>query len=267
MFEYSYIVAALLGIIEGFTEFLPVSSTGHLLLASHFLGFSTTGKTFEVLVQLGAILAVLGVYSRKIIFLLMNFQKDTEARRFLIGLLIAFMPSVIIGLMAHKTIKTIFFESPTLICSSLIIGGIILLLIDKAQLKPKFHDSEKYPLLMYLVIGLCQCLAMIPGVSRSGATIVGALLMGADKRSAAEFSFFLAMPTMMGAFTLDLYKNFHAITSNDMSYIAIGFVFALISALFVVKKLLDYVTRHGFAPFAYWRIIVGSIGLLGLYLG
>lgn len=266
MLESSYIIAALLGILEGLTEFLPVSSTGHLLLVSHFLGFETTGKTFEVLVQLGAILAVLGAYAHKIFYLLTNFHKDPHARHFLIGLLIAFLPAVVIGLLAHNIIKTVFFESPTLICSTLLIGGFVLLAIDKANLKPKFTDVEHYSYGMCLVIGLCQCIAMIPGVSRSGATIVGALLSGADKRSAAEFSFFLAMPTMAGAFALDLYKNFHLITNSDISYIGIGFIFAFISAFFVVKTFLGYVTRHGFAPFAYWRILVGGLGLIGLYL-
>jgi undecaprenyl-diphosphatase len=261
-----YLIPAFLGILEGVTEFLPVSSTGHLILFSHFLGFTTTGKTFEVLIQLGAILAILGVYTKKIVYLLTHFKTDPDARRFLIGLLLAFIPSVIIGVLAHKTIKTIFFESPSLVCVSLIIGGIVLLVVDRANLKPRYYDTEKFPFLMYFVIGLCQCIAMIPGVSRSGATIVGALLMGANKRSAAEFSFFLAMPTMSGAFALDLYKNFQYITADDMSYIAVGFVFAFISALIVVKSLLDYVTRHGFAPFAYWRILLGTVGLVGLYL-
>jgi len=266
MTEYPYLMAAFLGVVEGITEFLPVSSTGHLLLLSKFLGFSTTGKTFEVLIQLGAILAILGVYCKKITYLVINFYKDPEAKRFLIALLIAFLPAVIIGLLAHKTIKTIFFESPALICSTLLIGGIILLIVDKINLKTRFHNAEEFPFSMCLVIGLCQCIAMIPGVSRSGATIVGALLSGADKRSAAEFSFFLAMPTMMGAFILDLYKNFHVITSHDLAYIGVGFIFAFISALIVVKSLLDYVSRHGFTPFAWWRIIVGSIGLCALYL-
>ena len=230
------------------------------------MGFTTTGKTFEVLIQLGAILAILGVYTKKIVYLLTHFKTDPDAKRFLIGLLLAFIPSVVIGVLAHKTIKTIFFESPSLVCVSLIIGGIILLVVDRANLKARYYDTEKFPFLMYFVIGLCQCIAMIPGVSRSGATIVGALLMGANKRSAAEFSFFLAMPTMTGAFVLDLYKNFQYITADDMSYIAVGFVFAFISALIVVKSLLDYVTRHGFVPFAYWRILLGTVGLIGLYL-
>jgi undecaprenyl-diphosphatase len=267
MSEYPYLIVAFLGILEGITEFLPVSSTGHLLLVSHFLEFSTNGKIFEVLIQLGAILAIFLVYFKKIAYLITHFYKDPEAKRFLIGLFVAFLPSVIVGLLAHKIIKTLFFESPSLICIALIVGGLVLLAVDKADLKAKYHDTEKFPFLMYFLIGLCQCLAMIPGVSRSGATIVGALLMGANKRSAAEFSFFLAMPTMAGAFALDLYKNYHLITAHDMSYIVVGFVCAFISALLVVKFLLDYVTRHGFKPFAYWRIAVGSLGLIGLYFG
>ena len=259
------IIAALLGLVEGITEFLPVSSTAHLLLLSHFTGFSTSGKTFEVLIQLGAILAVLGVYVRKIIYLISNFYKDPQARFFVFGLIIAFLPAAIIGLLAHDIIKQVFFETPVLICSSLIIGGVILLVVDKMDLKPKYHDAEQYPLWAYLVIGFGQCLAMIPGTSRSGATVVAAMLLGSDKRSAAEFSFFLAMPTMAGAFAVDLYKNYNILTSNDLSLIAVGFITAFFSAVFVVRTLLNYVTRHGFAPFAYWRICVGSLGLTGLY--
>ena len=266
MTDHSYIIAAFLGIIEGLTEFIPVSSTGHLLLAAHFLNFETTGKTFEVMIQLGAILAILGVYAHKILFLLTNFTKSHEARRFLTGIIVAFLPAVVIGLLGHKIIKTIFFESPTLICVSLIIGGIILLIIDKAPLKQKYFLAEKFSMPAYFCIGLCQCLAMIPGVSRSGATVVAAMIAGADKRSAAEFSFFLAMPTMLGAFTLDLYKNYHLITQDDISYIAIGFIFAFISGVFVVKSLLNYVARYGFSLFAWWRIVIGFIGLIGLYM-
>lgn len=260
------LIAGFLGLIEGITEFLPISSTGHLLLVTHFLEFETHGKSFEVLVQLGAILAVVSVYFHKIIYLLGNFHKSAEARRFVIGLLIAFIPAVVIGLAAHKIIKEILFETPVLICCSLIIGGFILLWVDKMNLKTKFHDAEKYPYLMYFIIGLCQCIAMIPGVSRSGATVVSAMLLGADKRSAAEFSFFLAMPTMAGAFAVDLYKNYSVLTSNDMSLIVVGFLAAFISGVFVVKSLLSYVTRHGFTPFAWWRIFVGTIGLIGLYI-
>ena len=263
---FDILIVAFLGFLEGITEFLPVSSTAHLLLVSHFLGFSTSEKTLEVLIQLGAVLAVFGIYIHKIIYLLINFHKDAEARRFLIGLLIAFIPAAVIGLLAHKIIKTILFETPVLMCVMLILGGIILLWVDKMKLKPIYHDVEKYPLKNYFIIGLCQCLAMIPGVSRSGATVVSAMLLGADKRSAAEFSFFLAMPTMAGAFVVDLYKNYDKLSPNDMTLIVIGFVCAFVSAFLVVKTLLSYVTRHGFAPFAYWRIILGTCGLLGLYL-
>jgi undecaprenyl-diphosphatase len=152
------------------------------------------------------------------------------------------------------------------ICIALLVGGVILLWIDKLPLKPKFEDVMDYPPSLCFKIGLFQCLAMIPGTSRSGATIAGALLMGTDKRSAAEFSFFLAMPTMAGAFALDLYKNYDLLTANDVTLIVAGFISAFISAVIVVRYLLDYVSKHGFALFAWWRIFVGSAGLIGLWL-
>src|SRR4026208_997651 len=188
----------LLGLIEGLTEFLPVSSTGHLLLAGHFLGFQSPGKTFEVLIQLGAILAILSVYAGKLIELLVDFPRDARTRRFVLAGLIACLPAAVIGATLHKYIKGYLFESPALVCTSLIVGGILLLAVDKMRLSPRYLDVMDYPVLMALVIGFAQCLAMIPGVSRSGATIVAALLLGADKRSATEFTFFLAMPPMAG---------------------------------------------------------------------
>lgn len=259
------ITAGFLGVIEGLTEFLPVSSTAHLVLISHALGFSTAGETFPVLIQLGAILAVLGVYLQKIIYLISNITTDKNARHFVMGLIIAFIPSVIIGLLAHKIIKSIFFETPILICTSLIIGGFILLWVDRQKITITYNNAEQFSFKTYFIVGLSQCLAMIPGVSRSGATIVSAMLMGSDKRAAAEFSFFLAMPTMMGAFTLDLYKNYDMLNMNDISLIATGFITAFLSALFVVKTLLHYVTKYGFAPFAFWRIGVGIVGLCGIF--
>ena len=195
--------ALILGIIEGFTEFLPVSSTGHILLAGHFLGFNSTGKVFEICIQLGAILAILIVYFQKLWAIFIALPSSVEARRFVLGILIAFLPAAIIGVLAHDFIKTVLFESPMLICTMLILGGIILLWADKLASRPVHTDVMNYPLSLYFKIGLFQCLAMIPGTSRSGSTIVGALLMGTDKRSAAEFSFFLAMPTMVGAFAND----------------------------------------------------------------
>ncbi len=251
----------LLGLIEGLTEFLPVSSTGHLLLAGHFLGFQSPGKTFEVLIQLGAILAILSVYAGKLIKLLVDFPSDARTRRFVLAVLIAFLPAAVIGATLHKYIKGYLFESPALVCTSLIVGGIVLLAVDRMRLAPRYFDVMDYPVAMALIIGFAQCLAMIPGVSRSGATIVAALLLGADKRSATEFTFFLAMPTMAGAFAYDLYKNWAILAPEDVKSIALGFVVSFIAGVVVVRYLLDFVSRHGFAAFAWWRIAIGGMGL------
>lgn len=263
--DQTIVEALLLGILEGLTEFIPVSSTAHLLLAGHFLGFESTGKTFEVLIQLGAILAILTVYFSRLWQMLLALPSDPKTRRFVAGILLAFLPAAVIGALAHDFIKHVLFESPTLICSVLIVGGVILLWIDKLPLKPRYTDVMDYPLGLCFKIGLFQCLAMIPGTSRSGATIAGALLMGTDKRSAAEFSFFLAMPTMAGAFAYDLYKNRDALSFDDAVLIGAGFTTAFIAGVFVVKYLLDYVSKHGFSLFAWWRIAVGALGLIGLH--
>ncbi len=255
----------LLGFLEGLTEFIPVSSTGHLLLAGHFLGFDSPGKAFEVLIQLGAILAVLSVYFAKLLKMLVDMPHDPRARRFVAGILLAFLPAAVVGVLAHDFIKTVLFESPALVCTTLIVGGVILLIVDRLDLKPVYYDVMDYPPSLAFKIGVFQCLAMVPGVSRSGATIVGSLLMGTDKRSAAEFTFFLAMPTMAGAFAYDLYKNWSVLSADAAAGIAVGFVVSFVVAVAVVRYLLDYVSRYGFGLFAWWRIIVGSIGLLGLY--
>lgn len=251
----------LLGLIEGLTEFLPVSSTGHLLLVEHFLGVSSPGRTFEVLIQLGAILAILTVYSAKLWRLLFDLPSSARARWFVLAVLVAFLPAMVIGAVAHKFIKNVLFETPWLICTTLVTGGVVLLVVDMLKLKPRIHDAMDYSLPMAFIVGLCQCLAMIPGVSRSGATIVGALLLGADKRSATEFSFYLAMPTMVGAFVYDLYKNYAELAPEDLTNIALGFAVSFVAGVVVVRYLLDFVSKHGFAPFAWWRIIVGGMGL------
>jgi undecaprenyl-diphosphatase len=256
--------ALALGILEGLTEFIPVSSTGHILLAGHFLGFESTGKAFEVLIQLGAILAILSVYFSRLWKILTDLPSDARTRRFVLGVLIAFLPAAIIGALAHDFIKTVLFETPKLICIMLILGGLVLFWVDRLALKPKYTSIMDFPLPVCLGIGLFQCLAMIPGTSRSGATIVGSLLLGADKRSAAEFSFFLAMPTMAGAFAYDLVKNRDILSAADLPVIATGFVAAFVAAVIVVRYLLDYVSRHGFAVFAWWRLIVGAAGLAAL---
>jgi undecaprenyl-diphosphatase len=268
--SFDRIVEALVfGVVEGLTEFLPVSSTGHLLLLGHFLrvdGDTASWKTFVVLIQLGAILAILLVYFRRLLGIALALPTDPTARRFVLGVLLAFLPAAVIGAALHGFIKDILFESPVTVCIALIVGGVILLAIDRMRLTPRYHDIMQYPIPLYFAIGLCQCLALVPGVSRSGATIAGALLMGTDKRSAAEFSFFLAMPTMTGAFVYDLYKNRSVLDLGDAGYIALGFAAAFVAGLVVVKLFLDIVGRYGFAPFAYWRIAVGALGLAALLL-
>ncbi|THK37363.1 undecaprenyl-diphosphate phosphatase [Ensifer sp. MPMI2T] len=266
MADQSIISALVLGLVEGLTEFIPVSSTAHVLLAGHFLGFRSPGNTFAVLIQLGAILAILLVYSHRLLKIALALPSSALARRFVLSVLIAFFPAAVIGAAAHGFIKSVLFETPMLICVVLIVGGLILYAIDRLPLKPRYTDVMDYPPSLAFKIGLFQCLAMIPGTSRSGATIAGALLMGTDKRSAAEFSFFLAMPTMVGAFTIDLYKNRDALSIDDMTLIAVGFIAAFVAGVFVVRSLLDFVSHRGFTPFAVWRIIIGAAGLVGLWL-
>jgi undecaprenyl-diphosphatase len=259
--------ATVLGIVEGLTEFIPVSSTGHLLLLEHFFGFDDDafGKTFVVLIQLGAILAILSVYFVKLWKIALALPSDPGARRFVIGVLVAFLPAALVGYLARDFIKNVLF-TPWVVCPTLILGGAVLLWVDGLDLKPRHHDATAFSLPMYLAIGVCQCLAMIPGVSRSGATIVSAMLLGADKRSAAEFSFFLAMPTMVGAFALDLFKSWSQMGGSNAAIVAAGFVASFVAGLIVVKSLLDYVSHHGFVLFAWWRVIVGTLGLIGLAL-
>ena len=265
---FDLVKAAILGVVEGLTEFVPVSSTGHLLLMDHFFGFNDEdfGNTFSVLIQLGAILALLSIYFGRLWGLAGGVFTDPHARRFVIGVLLAFLPAAVIGAAAHSFIKTVLFN-PWIVCFTLIAGGAVLLLVDRLELKPRYADSMAFTLPMYFCIGLFQCLAMIPGVSRSGATIVGAMFLGADKRSAAEFSFWLAMPTMVGAFAYELYKNHSQMSTNNIIIVAVGFVVSFIFGWIVVKTFLDYVSRHGFALFAWWRVIVGGLGLIGLALG
>lgn len=260
--------AVFLGIVEGLTEYLPVSSTGHLLLIEHFFGFDDEdfGKTFAVLIQLGAILALLSIYFSRLWQLLLGLTSDPDARRFVIGVLVAFLPAAVIGAAAHNFIKTVLFN-PWVICFSLIAGAAVLLWVDQLDLRPRYKDATAFSLPVYLGIGIGQCAAMIPGVSRAGATIVTAMLLGADRRSAAEFSFWLAMPTMVGAFTYDLYKNGAQMSSNNLLLVAIGFVASFICGWIVVKTFLGYVQRHGFGVFVWWRVIVGTLGLIGLALG
>lgn len=261
------LIAAFLGLVEGLTEFIPVSSTGHLLLIGHFLGFDSPGRTFEVVIQLGAVLAILTVYAARLWQVASTIHSDPASARFVASILIAFLPAVLIGVLAHDIIKTVLFETPVLIACMLILGGFVLLVVDRIAPPPQHDDAMRLPFRKALSIGLIQCLAMIPGVSRSGATIVGARLLGVDKRASAEFSFFLSMPTMAGAFAYDLWKSRDILDFSALTDIAVGFALAFLSAVLVVRWTLDFVSRNGFAFFGWWRIIVGSLALILLSLG
>jgi undecaprenyl-diphosphatase len=263
------IKAIILGIVEGLTEFIPVSSTGHLLLVGHFLGFDDEdfGKAFDVLIQLGAILALLSIYFTRLWQLFLGMFNNREDQRFVIGILVAFFPAMVLGALLYGIIKSVLFNV-WIVCTMLVIGGFVLLWIDRMNLKPRYHDVKKFSLPMYLGIGVIQCLSMVPGVSRSGASIVAAMLFGADKRAATEFSFWLAMPTMVGAFAFEAFKDRHELAAgSNIMIIAVGFAVSFVCGWFVVKTLLGYVSRHGFALFAWWRIIVGALGLIALALG
>lgn len=260
------IKAAILGMVEGLTEFLPVSSTGHLLLMEKVIGWGDDafGKSFVILIQLGAILALLTIYFGRLWSLATNMFTRWEATRFVIGVLLAFLPAAVIGALFGSYIKAYLFDV-RVVCITLILGGFVLLIVDRVNLKPRHHEATEFSLPMYLGIGVCQCLAMIPGVSRSGSTIVAAMLFGADRRAAAEFSFWLAMPTMVGAFAYEAYKSRADLTTDHVTAIAVGFVFAFIFGVIAVKGLLSYVKRHTFALFAWWRILLGTFGIFALY--
>jgi len=258
-----WVYAVILGIVEGLTEFIPVSSTGHLLLAKLLLGLPDGfWDTFCVLIQLGAILAIVVLYFGRLWNVALRIPSDPAARHFVISVLAAFVPTMLIGFLLHDLIKDVLFESPALICWSLLIGGFVLLALDRWSPTPRQTDAMATPLWKSFLIGVMQCLSMIPGVSRSGATIVGGVLLGLDKRAATEFSFFLAMPTMAGAFAYDLYKNRDAIDVSQAGTIAIGFVVSFIAGVVVVKVMLDVINRYGLSPFGWWRILVGAGGLV-----
>lgn len=264
-----WLTAAILGVVEGLTEFLPVSSTAHLLLSEKLLHVSgPQWEAFTVLIQLGAILAVVALYFERLLKVALTLHTSPQSRRFALSVLIAFLPAAIIGAALHKVITGGFFENTRLICGALIVGGVGLFLIERFAPRARQYDAMRYPLATSFGIGLFQCLAIIPGMSRSGSTIFGAMLLRCDKRSAAEFSFFLAIPTMAGAFALDLVKSRHEIAAaHAWDIIAIGFVVSFIVALAVVKGFIGFVSRYGLGPFVVWRIAVGALGLFALSRG
>ncbi|GGE21472.1 undecaprenyl-diphosphatase [Polymorphobacter glacialis] len=263
--EQSLFDVILLGIIEGLTEFLPVSSTGHLILASELLGFKGEAElAFKIAIQLGAILAVVVAYRQRFANVIAGLaHRDPQAIAFTRNIFLGFVPAMVIGVFAYETIK-IMLESPLTVAIALIVGGIAILVIERMAHTARYPSVEAIPGETALFIGIGQCLAMIPGVSRSGATIMGGLLAGVERKTAAEYSFFLAVPTMTAATAYALYKNRDSLAMSDLTAIGIGFTVAFLVALAVVKGFVAIVGRYGFAPFAWYRIVVGSTALVML---
>jgi len=255
-----------IGIVEGVTEFLPISSTGHIILAEEVLHFEgPQGKVFEIVIQLGAILAVCVLYYGKILATIGGVaRRDQASIRFATAVIVAFLPAAVIGVALHKYIKALL-DKPVVVAVAFIVGGIAILVIERYAQRPRVKSVDDIDWKTALFVGFCQCLAMIPGVSRSGATIMGARVLRVDRATSAEFSFFLAIPTMLGATVYDLYKNWKTLDWHGGGLIAVGFVVAFLSALVVVKPFVRFVSRHGFGVFAWYRIVVGALAL-GLLL-
>jgi undecaprenyl-diphosphatase len=263
--DSTFLTIILLGIVEGVTEFIPVSSTGHLILAGALLGYDETHfVVFNVVIQLGAILAVLVLYWRTFMAVLIGlFQRRPESWRFLRNVVVAFLPSAVIGLMLINYIEAML-ASPMIVAVALIVGGVAILVVERTA--PQGHEKGVADISFKkaVAVGFIQCLSMIPGVSRSGATILGALSLGVERRTAAEFSFFLAVPTMLGASTLELFKHRHDLGGVGLGGIALGFLVSFLVAIVVIRWFIGIVSKHGFAPFAWYRIAAGGAALIWL---
>ncbi len=267
------IKAFFLGIVEGITEFLPISSTGHLIIVGKWIEFtSTEGKVFEVVIQLGSILAVMWIFRARLIQMLTGtIKRDPVEMSFTRNLIIAFLPSAVIGFLFIKKIKALFFQ-PSVVVVTLILGGLIMLWVERAR-KPGQAQAtvitatslESISWKQALIVGFAQCLAMIPGTSRSGSTIIGGMLAGIERKTATQFSFFLAMPTMLAAASYDMYKNAGLISQADMLAIAVGFITAFFSALFVVRAILAFISKHTYRAFGWYRIALGIVVGVWLY--
>jgi undecaprenyl-diphosphatase len=258
------IKAALLGLVEGVTEFIPVSSTGHLILASDWLGVTgESAKTFDIFIQLGAILAIVWLYRARLTRALVDARTRPESRQFLFNLVAAFLPAALVGVLAHDWIKARLF-TPEVVALALIVGGLLILLIEWLRPRERVSRVDDVRLPTALGIGLAQVLSLIPGTSRSGATILGGYALGLSRRAATEFSFFLSIPVMFSATLYDLLKSRGALTAADAPVFALGFLVAFASALVVVRAFLGYVSKHSFAAFAWYRIAVGALLLLVL---
>ena len=260
--------AAVMGVVEGLTEFLPVSSTGHLILAGALLGFDgEKAKVFDIAIQSGAILAVIIVYWQKIRETLAALPTQQQARRFALNVLIAFFPAVVLGLLFGKAIQAHLF-TPAVVATTFILGGFVILWAEKRPHETvRVHDVDAMTWKDALKVGLVQCLAMIPGTSRSGATIIGAMLLGLSRRAATDFSFYLAIPTLVGAGAYSLYQERASLTLDDLPIFTIGLLFSFISAWMCVRWLLRYISTHSFTPFAWYRIAFGVVVLVTAWSG
>jgi undecaprenyl-diphosphatase len=254
--------AAVLGLVEGATEFIPVSSTGHLILVSDWLGFlDERAKTFDIFIQLGAILAIVWLYRDRLGRSLAAARHEPMSRRFLANLLIAFLPAAMVGFLAHDWIKARLFN-PAVVAVALVVGGVVILLIERWAPVPRIRDVADVPPRTAWGIGLAQVLSLIPGTSRSGATIMGGYALGLSRTAATEFSFFLAIPVMLAATSYDLLKSWSTLAPADAPVFAVGFIVSFLSALVVVRAFLSYVSHHGFSAFAWYRIAFGILVLL-----
>ncbi len=265
------IKAAVMGIVEGLTEFLPISSTGHLILAGALLGFDDDkAKVFDIAIQTGAIFAVILVYWQKIRDTVVALPTEKQAQQFALNVLIAFIPAVVLGLLFGKAIKANLF-TPVVVASTFIIGGFIILWAERRQANnpavARIHAVEDMTMMDALKVGLVQCLAMIPGTSRSGATIIGGMLLGLSRKAATDFSFYLAIPTLIGAGVYSLYKERALLSVADVPMFAVGLVFAFISAWLCIRWLLKYIASHSFVPFAWYRIAFGIVVLATAWTG
>jgi undecaprenyl-diphosphatase len=261
--------ALALGLIVGLTEFLPVSTDGHLLLAQRLGGLDahTLGASFVPFAELAALLALLSVYWRRLSAVLTaTAADDASARRFLLCLLLATLPALILGALAHDFIRGALFNV-WIVCFALIAGGAILAWADRPAAHPRYPDAKELPLSLFLLVALAQCVSLVPGVSRAGATIVATRLGGADRRAAADFSLWLAMPMLAGSLASDFYRNPPTMSSVGSAATAVGFAAAFVAAWCVARAFPDFVSQRGFAPFAWWRVILGSLGLMALALG
>jgi undecaprenyl-diphosphatase len=260
--------AAIMGVVEGLTEFLPVSSTGHLILAGSLLGFEgDKAKVFDIAIQTGAILAVIIVYWQKIRETLVALPTQPQAQRFALNVLIGFLPAVVLGLLFGEAIRTNLF-TPAVVASTFIVGGFIILWAERRQqVAVRVHEVDQMTWRDALKVGLVQCLAMIPGTSRSGATIIGGMLLGLSRKAATEFSFYLAIPTLIGAGAYSLFKERARLSMADLPLFLVGLVFSFIFAWLCVRWLLRYISSHSFTPFAWYRIAFGIVVLATAWSG